>query len=539
MKGWLKFSGVLGLVLFLFGMLGALLLRDFSQPLMLSHIILGAGLIAAWTVLGGAGSLGQAGQAIRGRTARFGANALLYTAVFLGFLGLANWFGSQHDKRWDLTAQQVFSLSAQSIQAIQDLKQPLKLVSVKGGGPYANADQLKDLFDLYKYNNPSKVSSEVFDAASKPHLVEKYGFKPGNLVYIAYGEEDKAQVSRINESSEEAITNAIIKLTRGASKKLYYVQGHGEPGIEDDSQAGLKGLADAIGDENLAFEPIVLSQKGSVPEDAAAVLLVSPKKPLLKQEKDMLLDYADKGGRLLLMTDPRTTEDVKDLAQHFGIVVSDNVVLDQMQRLFAGPAIGAQPIVTTYGTHPITRNLKRDDITIFNLASSVAPASQKMQGATYTDLAKTSASAWAETDLAAIFDSSEPTATLDPSKDIPGPVTLAESFENPIKSDEKKEQADNGAKFDKATRVVVVGDSDWILNASFGYYSNRDLALNMINWLVGEEGGITIRPRSIGVSFAPIPESTFMWLLATSFIVPELILILGLAIWWRRRSVGA
>jgi len=539
----LKFSGILGTVLFLFGLVGAILIGSFSQPLMLAHIVVGALLLGIWFFSAGAKNIGQAGDAIKGRKIRFGTNVFLYAAVFVGILVAANWFANRHDKRWDLTKEGAFSLSNQSEQIIKNLKAPLKLVALTGN-PQVDEGKIQELFDLYKYANPSKVSTELVDPRTKPHLIDKYGFKQGNAVYVGYGEEDKQQVNRLNDFSEEAITNAILKLARGASKKIYYVQGHDEPALENEEQLGLKAFADSIGDENFSIEGLIVSQKENIPDDAAAVILCSPKKPMLQAERESLINYADKGGRLLLFSDPRTTDDVKQIAAHFGIELGNNVIIDQIQRLFAGPALGAQPIVRDYAVHPVTKNLSKSDITIFNIASTVRPAAQKNASATYTELLKSSITAWGESDLAAMFDTEDPSATFDKEKDLAGPVTLAVAFENRIADDKKdadpsKDQDSADPKFNKVTRVVVFGDSDWVLNANLQVYSNRDLALNSVNWLVGEEGGISIRPRQVGSSAAPIPNDTFMLILATSFLVPEFILIFGLFIWWRRRSVGA
>jgi len=85
------------------------------------------------------------------------------------------------------------------------------------------------------------------------------------------------------------------------------------------------------------------------------------------------------------------------------------------------------------------------------------------------------------------------------------------------------------------TRVVVFGDATWIENGGLAAMGNRDLVLNAVNWVTGEEGGVAIGPKSLRASVAPIPQSTFNVILALSFLGPEIILLLGLFVWWRRR----
>jgi ABC-type uncharacterized transport system involved in gliding motility auxiliary subunit len=535
MNRWLRFAGILGLVLFLFGVIGGLVLDSFTQPLMLSHLLLGLALLLVWFFSIGVRSATQAGAVIRGRQVRFGANALLYGAVFVGVLCVVNWYVNKHDKRWDLTEAGVYSLASQTESVLKNLKKPLRLVGVGDSNVVSNL-QMQEVFDLYRFQNPNLIKAEVVSPRTKPQLVDTLGIKPGNLVYLEYGEGDSKGVSRINEFSEEAITNSIIKLTRGDARKVYYVQGHGEPGLEDGGQQGLKVLAQGIDDEHLKIEPLLLSRFPKVPEDAAAVIFVAPTKPLLPQEKEMLVSYAQAGGRLLLFTDPRGSSDVKEIAAQFGIEVVDAVVIDQVQRLFAAPALGAQPVVTEYDAHPITRNFSTDSVTIYNIAAPVVVAGKNDESTTYSEFARTGPAAWGEKSLELVFDSEEPTAVLD-KNDISGPVSLAVAYEKRLTAPvQDGAAAKQEPAFDSVARVVVFGDSDFIRNSNIVVYNNRDIVLNALNWIVGEEGGVAIRAKTMRASVAPIPKETFMVILTSSFVVPELLLIFGLWVWWRRRT---
>ena len=83
--------------------------------------------------------------------------------------------------------------------------------------------------------------------------------------------------------------------------------------------------------------------------------------------------------------------------------------------------------------------------------------------------------------------------------------------------------------------MVVIGDSDFVNNEYIVKGYNVDLFLNAINWLSGEEAIISIRPKSTrGSSVAMTPQLTWH-LLVSVLIIPEILLLLGLAIWWRRR----
>jgi ABC-type uncharacterized transport system involved in gliding motility auxiliary subunit len=158
----------------------------------------------------------------------------------------------------------------------------------------------------------------------------------------------------------------------------------------------------------------------------------------------------------------------------------------------------------------------------------VAPK-DKVKGTTYTELLKSGPRSWAEIDLVRLFDKTDGKAALE-NNDLKGPVPIAVAME-------RKVSAQNSD--DKVTRVVVFGDSTWIRNDSLGSLGNRDLALNVVNWVTGEEGSVAIGPKRMRASRDAFPQETLNIILALSFLGPEMLLLLGLFIWWRRNSALA
>ena len=63
----------------------------------------------------------------KGRSAKYGTLAIVSVLVFAGILGAVNYLASRQNKRWDFTANQVYSLSDQTIKVIQNLDAPVKM----------------------------------------------------------------------------------------------------------------------------------------------------------------------------------------------------------------------------------------------------------------------------------------------------------------------------------------------------------------------------------------------------------------------------
>lgn len=536
METTLRFSGYVGSVLFAFGVLGALIVGSFTaQPLVVAQLVLGMLFLIVWVITSGVHSLSKASQVIKGRSARFGYNALFYTVVFVGLVVVANIFVLQNNQRWDLTEEGVHSLSEKSVAMVKALDKPLRLVAMDtskmlsvGGG--TNPERVRELLELYKYHNPKEVSFEILDPRTKPVEIERLGMKQGNLLYMEYGEGAQSAVSRLNQIDEQSITNAIVKLTKGSAKKLYYIEGHGEPALDSQGETGMQSFVNALEDEHLTVEGLLLPRVGKIPDDAAAVILAAPKLKIQPAEQDALTQYVDKGGRLIMLANPEDSgnAEVQALAKKFGMDVGNDVILDAESQLFTG---GPQIFVAMgFSPHPITSKLSGRQPPVFSFASSVVAPQSAPAGVTYTEILKTGANSWAERDVARLFDKADGKASFG-EEDLKGPVSFAVAMEKVVSQGEGKDPL--------VSRVVVFGDATWLRNDSFGAMGNRDLVLNVVNWVAGEEGSIAIGPKQMRRSMAVFSQSTFSAILALSFLGPEFILLVGLFIWWRRQTTLA
>ena len=83
---------------------------------------------------------------------------------------------------------------------------------------------------------------------------------------------------------------------------------------------------------------------------------------------------------------------------------------------------------------------------------------------------------------------------------------------------------------------MVIGDSDFATNAVLGIGGNRDLFLNVVNWLAQQENLISVRPRDPQerrITLSAGQDRFIFWL--TVLIIPGFILLGGVQTWWRRR----
>lgn len=512
--------GTLGIIALIFAAIAYFGTAGFALFVFV-NLIVGLFLIVMW-ISSGWSALGSfVGQ----RSTRYGANAIIYSLIFILILIAVNWISSQHHARMDLTAEKVYSLSSQSVQVVKNLDKPLKLVGFFAGGENATARQL---YEEYAYASP-KVSFELVDPDKHPELAEKYKVSVLNTTHLQYGGEN-GEGTNVTDLKEESLTNAILRVSKASKKTIYFLDGHGEADPDDTNDAsGFGQLKTALEGEGFQIKKVLLATIAAVPGDCTMLVIAGPQKPLGQHEIDAINEYLKKNGRVLAMfRPPRPGNEIDETALiklmgQWGIDAGKDVVVDQVVRLFAGPALGLNPLVDNYGTHPITHDFKQR--TIFPMARSVEPVADPKQGLMVTPIAKTSDTSWAETDIDGIFKRQE--AKLDPA-DKRGPIDVADAVEADLaKLGDGKGEA----------RLVAFGSTDFANNQWITQFYNRDFFVNSVDWLAGQENQISIRPRELRASRFRLTVDQFSIVFALSvLLLPELLLIAGIVVWWERRQ---
>jgi ABC-type uncharacterized transport system involved in gliding motility auxiliary subunit len=452
------------------------------------------------------------------RSTRYGANAAIYSLFFVGIVMMANFLASRHFHRFDVTENQVFSLASQSVNAVKDLAQDLEMIGFVEGG---SDPGLGELFKSYA-SASNRVKTQVVDPDKNPELAQRYKITNYGTVRVAYGE----QSTLVSKLDEESITNAILKVTHETKKTVCVVEGHGEPDMNDaQGPKGYGALKSALEADNYTVQALLLATQEKVPDTCNLLVVASGSKPLLEPEIGVLKSYLKGGGRAVFLLGAQKGADLVPIVADYGIKVGNDVVVDQVVRLFQGPALGLDPIASNYGQHPITAGFTQR--TMFPLTRSVDAAGAAKPGIEVVSLVKTSQSSWAESDLDSLFQKSA--AALDPTKDQKGPVSIAVA----AKADVKQLGGDKEGE----ARLVVFGSAGFPDNKNINNFFNRDLILNAVGWTVGEEKSISIRARNVRASRVQLTSDQVSRIFYLSvLIVPELLLLVGISVWNRRRG---
>ena len=473
----------------------------------------------------------EIGESFSGRQARYGSLAAASVLVVLGILAAINYLSTKYNKRWDLTAARQFSLSDQSKKVLQDLKEPVRIRVFARSEEF---QRFRDRLDEYTYHS-KQVTTEYIDPEKRPGLAQQYGVTALGTVVFDYA----GRTEKVNSDSEQELTNGLIKVIQGRQPKIYFTQGHGEKDTANADRSGYNGINTALTSDNFVPERLVLAQLSDVPQDADVVIIAGPRTDFLGPEIDLLKAYLARGGKLFVMLDPVLKPDqpqpaqLQSLLKDWGIEAPNDIVLDVSGM---GRLIGTDesvPVAASYPPHAITQEFNL--LTAYPLSRSMSPVEGGVNGRNPQKLIETGPRSWAESDIKSL--SGGQPAKMDGS-DKAGPVSLGVAVSGPATNAPAPKEPPKPGETPKPVeaRIVAIGDSDFASNAALGVQGNRDLFLNVVNWLAQQENLISIRakdPEDRRITLTATQERIIFYL--TVLIVPGLVLLAGVQTWWRRR----
>lgn len=521
----LDWSGVVGIALLAIGLLsGAAVLGWTLVPLILIGI--GAGLSLVWLLTHRQVLAQVAGL----RSTQTNTNIVISAVSVLVILVLLNGLTVRFDREFDLSEDQFFSFSSQTVQLVEGLDQPVKIWWVSTNP----APTVRESLERYERLNPEQVDFELLNPRRSPAEAERLGITRNDMLVVESGERQQEIPLPPPQDLESQLTPLILKVTNTQSLTVYFVQGHGElPLAGAEGEPTLSQATTALEQDGFTVEELNLVAADPIPADGV-VILAGPERELLPGETDKLKAYVDQGGKLALLFNPQTDPNLDDLLEDWGIELQDDVVVDLLsEALFrSGPfvALGA-----SYGSHPITEALSRQQLaTLFPLARSISTAS--VPDTETSPLVLTSPQgSWGEIGVN-LNQRQTRQPEFDPEEDIEGPLQLAVALSRAVEGSEPEETAEGSEVAEDQARLVVFGNANFVVDGNFNQQGNGDLFLNSVNWLADQGDQISIRPKApTNRRLTLTPADIAALRLVALAGLPALALGTAIGIWWQRR----
>lgn len=451
----------------------------------------------------------MASEFLKARQTKYGAFVALYVIVVLAVIGLANYFFDHHNKTVDVTSNKQFTLSDETKKVAHNLKKPVNIYYFDKSENY---DHARDLFDRYR-NLSSNIKVNYVDPDRKPDIARVEGARAMGDIVVDNGEKKETAKAL----TEEELTGALVRASKTGEKTVCFVQGEGEPQITDTQRDGFSTFKDALEKNNYKTQSISLIEKPEIPKSCSVLVVSGARHDLLQPAIDAIKKFVTDGGSAIFGFDPilnlpnekmGDTPELAKLVGDWGVTVNPDVILDlsSASRLFGQLA----PVVGSYESHPIVR-VMQDNATVFPLARSLevkSPAEKLFS---------------TQTESYSLTNPKLPIKEADLATAKKGPFVLG--------------AAATIGSGSNAGHVVVVGSSGFIGNLALSQpVGNRDLALNMVNWLTSDTDLISIRPkepedRRLHVTGRAIP---LMFIFSVG-VLPLIVIVSGFSVWWKRR----
>ncbi|MCS6893343.1 MAG: Gldg family protein [Deltaproteobacteria bacterium] len=517
----------IGLVCLVSGLIGGWLVGWSTEFLAIPsiNIAVGLALTLIWVLNVWIPSLRSEKEVATKRATKIFSYSSAYLVLVICVVGFANYLFSKSDWMWDLTQERLFTLSEKTVELVKKINFKIQVVIPATDLNRTEINFFKDIFNRLN-EHTDKLELVVFNPFAQQTLAREYNLQRNDVGILVMHTENGKRTVKMDSLNESGFVSALAKLLSDRSGVLGYLVGHGEPELEGLSQDSLSSFVSELKKEGFEIRPVNLVADKKVPENIGALLVIGPSKPLDQSELQLISDYIKNGGRIMMAVDFfGSIESIQKLASLVGIEVGEYVVIDPSQSI-GGPA---DIVVNEFSMHPVTRGLNANKLVagsnfVSVNAKNTAKFSDDDQGVIGSNIVSSSRNSWAETGISSRKQGTAVEVRFDEGVDKAGPIPVVAVFNKYL----------DGAK--KETKVVVFGSHMMFSNVLFPVFFTSDLILNSINWLLDYEEESLVRPKSLLQSMNPIPNQTLRKYFLLTLLLPQLILIFGLLISWRRTT---
>ena len=493
---------------------------------------------------------------------RIGLNVLIQIAIVLIIALLVNYLGFERYQRWDLSRDQKFSLSDKTKRFVRNMPGKARITVFFMPNNTISSD-IQGLLTEYQYAAKGKIDIESIDPdrnlSRAQALLDKYKVVTGEDVLILdydgrnktvkasemadidagnpmFGEPPKVTAFK----GEQAITSALMELVEGRKNAIGYVVGHKEAPIaestpepmsppDEATTSPVRVLKTFLENENVKLQELNLFEVGTIPSDLKAIMINGPQYDFSDREINMLREFWQKQGRILLLLDPSAkTPKLNALLNELGVKVNDDRLMAMMKTGIQEVALVRDVYGRFLADNPITKRLA-DARGIFPGGSSsitleadrVRPANVHLQ-----PLIQGEKGYWAEPDYNS---GDQEKYQQDALHNGDAVHTIAVSIEKGGSADERVQA--------NSSRMVVVSNATFVQDVAIRQDQQAlDFISGATNWLLNREQLIGIAPKVPQTLTFSLDENALRkmrWLIL--LVMPLVPAVLGFFVWWQRR----
>lgn len=464
---------------------------------------------------------------------RNGSYSTLLIVIFVAIVVVINMIVGKLPSKYtqiDISDQQLYSIGDETKKVLNNLDKDVTIYQIAQSG--SEDETISNL--LQKYADESKhVKVELKDPVVSPKFVSEYTSDQvsSNSLIVVCGDRNKVvNYNDMYESTmdyntynyqttgfdgEGQITSAIAYVTTENLPVLYTLEGHGEKELDST-------IKEDIEKANMEIKTLNLISEGSVPDDAACLLIDSPSSDISEDEKTALLDYLENGGKAMVFSDyiESTLTNFAAVLENYGVKAADGIVFEGDNQHY-GMQMPYYLLPTVNSTDASSETASSGYYIIMPYAQGIQKLDDVRDTVTVEDILTTSDSAYSKTNLQS--------ETLEKEDgDVEGPFALGVSIKEDV-GDGKKTQ-------------IIYYSSSYIMDSQMNQLvsgGNEKLVTESLNSMVSTEETTTVSipSKSLEVSYLTISDyDASFWKICTIGLIPGIFLVAGFVIWFKRRK---
>ncbi len=459
------------------------------------------------------------------RAASIAAQTGLATALGLCLVFPVNYLATKWQYEYDAAYFKTTSAGTATLALVRTLPEPVTAYLFFPAGSDVREAVAPYFRDLSQASG-GLLTVENVDQALVPQLSEELKIREnGYVVFVRGDTNEKFKVgddldrarSRLKKL-DQTVQQHLLSLAKG-KRTVYLLTGHGEasPREKDNPVRKLNLFKQLMDSLNFRVENLGVAEGSAdaIPDDAAAVIVAAPEKPLLPEENRALTEYLDRGGRLMVMVEPGE-DPMTDVLGHLGLKAGDAPLAHSSAFIRQQRGVGDRVLLVTnrFGSHESITTLSRNSTQLAVVVPTVTWI-DKVDGGTgkVTTLVRSMPDTWNDVIGNREKDDTEQSKVWD--------LAVAVS----------------GGPKENEFRAIVIGDvnlfSDPVLQYSQG---NALFAADGLRWLVGDEALAGETQSEEDVRIQHTRDEDVMWFWSTIFAMPAFILIGGVVFIRIRRS---
>ena len=464
---------------------------------------------------------------------RNGSYSTLLIVIFVAIVVVINMIVGKLPSKYtqiDISDQQLYSIGDETKKVLNNLDKDVTIYQIAQSG--SEDETISNL--LQKYADESKhVKVELKDPVVSPKFVSEYTSDQvsSNSLIVVCGDRNKVvNYNDMYESTmdyntysyqttgfdgEGQITSAIAYVTTENLPVLYTLEGHGEKELDST-------IKEDIEKANMEVKTLNLISEGSVPDDAACLLIDSPSSDISDDEKTALLDYLENGGKAMVFSDytESTLSNFAAVLENYGVKAADGIVFEGDNQHY-GMQMPYYLLPTVNSTDASSETASSGYYIIMPYAQGIQKLDDVRDTVTVEDILTTSDSAYSKTNLQS--------ETLEKEDgDVEGPFALGVIIKEDV-GDGKKTQ-------------IIYYSSSYIMDSQMNQLvsgGNEKLVTESLNSMVSTEETTTVSipSKSLEVSYLTISDyDASFWKICTIGLIPGIFLVAGFVIWFKRRK---